>query len=57
MWKFQISSPAFFYKNSQVYPLLLIGYGAVRTEMQELGGDPNPINPLSQIDLNIAHSI
>jgi aconitase A len=40
-----------------VYPLLLIGFGAVRTEMQELGGDPNPINPLSQIDLNIAHSI
>jgi len=35
----------------------VVDLAAMRTQMQELGGDPNKINPLCQVDLVIDHSI
>ena len=35
----------------------VVDLAAMRTAMQELGGDPSKINPLCQVDLVIDHSI
>ena len=35
----------------------VVDLAAMRTAMQELGGDPNKINPLCQADLVVDHSI
>jgi len=35
----------------------VVDLAAMRTQMQELGGNPNKINPLCQVDLVIDHSI
>jgi len=35
----------------------VVDLAAMRTAMKELGGDPNLINPLCQVDLVIDHSI
>ena len=35
----------------------VVDLAAMRTAMQELGGDPNKINPLCQVDLVIDHSV
>lgn len=35
----------------------VVDLAAMRTAMEELGGDPNKINPLCQADLVIDHSI
>jgi aconitate hydratase len=35
----------------------VVDLAAMRTQMQELGGDPNKINPLCQVDLVIDHSV
>lgn len=35
----------------------VVDLAAMRTAMNDLGGDPNKINPLCQVDLVIDHSI
>jgi len=35
----------------------VVDLAAMRTAMQELGGDPSKINPLCQVDLVIDHSV
>ena len=35
----------------------VVDLAAMRTAMQELGGDPAKINPLCQVDLVVDHSI